>query len=86
MKYFKSFDTSTAMQNYYETAPGKNYYLFMDKSGQEGIGTDVYSGKKIVSAYKNQYDYLTFTAVDAGATVKYNAFTGTTAEYSVDGG
>lgn len=38
------------------------------------------------SAPVYQHDYLTFTAVDAGATVRYNALANTTAEYSLDGG
>lgn len=85
-KYIKSFNSAAELISYYQTAEGKKYYTLMNTAGEEGIGTSVTSGKKIISAYKSQYDYLTFTAVEAGATVKYNNVANTTAEYSTDGG
>ena len=85
-KYIKSFDSAAELISYFNTAEGKKYYTLMNTAGEEGIGTSVTSGKKIISAWKPQYDYLTFTAVEAGATVRYNSTTHTTAEYSIDGG
>lgn len=85
-KYIKSFNSAAELISYYKTAEGKKYYTLMNTAGEEGIGTSVTSGKKIISAYKSKYDYLTFTAVEAGATVKYNNLANTTAEYSTDDG
>lgn len=85
-KYIKSFNSAAELISYYQTAEGKKYYTLMNTAGEEGIGTSITSGKKIISAYKSKYDYLTFTAVEAGATVKYNNLANTTAEYSTDGG
>ena len=85
-KYIKSFDSAAELISYFNTAEGKKYYTLMNTAGEEGIGTSISSGKKIISAWKSQYDYLTFTAVEAGATVRYNNLANTTAEYSTDGG
>ena len=85
-KYIKSFNSAAELISYFQTAEGKKYYTLMNTAGEEGIGTSITSGKKIISAYKSKYDYLTFTAVEAGATVKYNNLANTTAEYSTDGG
>ena len=85
-KYIKSFNSAAELISYYNTAEGKKYYTLMNTAGEEGIGTSITSGKKIISAYKSKYDYLTFTAVEAGAIVRYNNLTNTTAEYSTDGG
>lgn len=47
----------------------------------------MYKGNELLyEVGQSGLDYLTFTAVGAGATVKYNATENTTAEYSLDGG
>lgn len=82
MKYIKSFADQAALNNYYNTAESKQNYLLRNESGTDGIDY-IGSGKKIQCGYK-QSQPLTFIAQQANSTVKYNALTNTTAEYSYD--